>query len=294
MAEQITDLSQENGWVPVQSSPDVLQRVTQTSAVESVARKVVMTSEVVAVPRFAAEGVDVVAEHASIPLTDATLDDVTLRAIKFANRFGISIEDREDAVADALLAYQGQWTSNFNVKLDNSCLGVTGTGGPFESVYRAVGAGNRVSTDGALTFDVLADVFGSLEAGDFGGNNVVIAHPALGMALRNLKDDDGQRVVTDPLSGQVPTVFGSELVFSKGARTSAAATDRPTGNPLLVVTNRDNLILGVRSGPEALISEEARWETDEVELKMRARRGFALADANSARVVELTAAPVGG
>lgn len=289
MASVITDLSQDNGWIPVQQSPDVLQRVRETSAVEAVARKVVMTSEVTAVPKFTAEGVDVVAEHATIPLTDATLDDVTLRAVKFANRFGISIEDREDAVADALLAYQGAWVSNFNVKLDNACLGVTGTGGPFESVYRAVGSGNRTATAGALKYDTLVDVFGSLEAGDLGGNNVVIAHPAFAMSLRNLKDAAGDRVVSDPLSGQVPTIFGDELHFSKGARTSAAVTDRPTGNPLLIVTNRDNLILGVRSGPEALISEEARWETDEVELKMRARRGFVLADASAAKVIELTA-----
>jgi HK97 family phage major capsid protein len=285
----ITDLSVDNGWIPVSQSPDVLSRVTQTSAVEAVARKVVMTSEFTAVPRFAAEGVDVVAEHAEIPLRDAALDDVTLRAVKFANRFGISVEDREDAVADALLAYQASWTSNFAAKLDNACLGVTGTGGPFESVYRAVGAGNRTATAGALTYDVLADVFGGLEAGDFGGNNVVIAHPALAMALRNLKDSDGTRIVSDPLGSGVPTVFGAQLVFSNGARTSATNTDRPTGNPLLVVSNRENLILGVRSGPEALISTDARWETDEVELKMRARRGFVLADAAAARVIELTA-----
>jgi HK97 family phage major capsid protein len=290
MAAIITDLSTDNGWIPVEKSPDVLSRVTQTSAVEAVARKVVMSSEFLAVPRFAAEGVDIVPEHATIPLVDADLDDVTLQAFKFANRFGISVEDREDAVADALLAYQAAWTSNFAVKLDNACLGVTGTGGPFESVYRAVGSGNRTATAGALTLDTLAGVFSGLESGDFGGNNVVIAHPALAMALRNLKDSDGMRVVADPLGAGVPTVFGAQLVFSKGARTSAAVTDRPTGNPLLIVSNKDNLILGVRSGPEALISTEARWETDEVELKMRARRGFVLADASAARVIELTAA----
>lgn len=291
MANAITDLSTDNGWIPVQSSPDVLSRVTQTSAVETVGRKVVMTSELTSVPKFAAEGVDVVAEHTEIPLQDAQLDEVVLKAVKFANRFGISVEDSEDSVVDSVLAYQAQWTSNFAVKFDNAALGVTGTGGPYESVYRTVGASRRLATAGPLTYDTLADVFGDLEAGDFGGNNVVIAHPALGMSLRNLKDNDGSRVVTEPLAGQVPSVFGSELVFSNGAKTSASATDRPTGNPLLVVTNRDNLIVGVRSGPEAFISTEARWETDEVELKMRARRGFALADAGAARVIELTATP---
>src|SRR5690606_8911598 len=101
-----TDLSVANGWIPVQQESEALLRDAETSAVESVARKVNMTSDVVKVPRFVANGVDVVAEHATIPLQDATLDEVTLDAHKFANRFAISIEDREDAVVDALNAYK--------------------------------------------------------------------------------------------------------------------------------------------------------------------------------------------
>jgi hypothetical protein len=111
------------------------------------------------------------------------------------------------------------------------------------------------------------------------------------MSLRNLKDEAGDRVVSDPFGSAVPTAFGHEIRFSYGAATSAAYSDNPTGNPLLIVANKSGLILGVRSGPESQVSDQPQWESDVIELKMRARRGFALASADSARVVELTAAP---
>jgi HK97 family phage major capsid protein len=284
-----TDLSEANGWIPEPGSNEVLLRDAEVSAVEAVARKVTMTSRTVSVPRFTANGVDVVAEHAVIPIKDATLDEVVLTAFKFADRFAISVEDKEDAVVDALNAYKREWLSNFAITLDNAALGVTGTGGPFESVYRAVGSGNRTTTAGDLSYEDLVDVIGDME-GNRKGGLVVIAHPKFKMALRNLKDAAGDRVVADPFGSGVPTIFGHEVRFSYGAATSAAYSDNPTGNPLLVVANKSGLILGVRSGPESQVSDAPQWETDHIELKMRARRGFVLADADSARVVELTAA----
>lgn len=285
-----TDLTIANGWIPVQYDTDPLLRDVEVSAVEAVARKVRMTTSQVKVPRFIANGVDVVAEGATIPLKDATPDSVILDAFKFADRFAVSSEDEEDAVVDALAAYKREWLSNYAIALDNSVLGVTGTGGPFESVYRAVGAGRRLATAGDLSYEDLVGVFGDME-GNRKGGLVVIAHPAFKMALRNLKDAAGDRVVDTAgvLGAGVPTVFGHEIKFSYGARTSAAFSDNPTGNPLLVVANKSNLILGVRSGPEAKVSTEEQWANDNIELKMRARRAFALAAADSAYVVEQTA-----
>lgn len=287
------DLSIDNGWIPEQKTGEVLQALAQTSTVERVARRVNMTSEFAAVPRFAADGVDVVAEHAVIPLIDGDLDEVTLRAIKFANRTSISVEDSRDAVADYLNAFKVSWASNFGIKLDNAALGAVGaangTTRPFDSVYQVASAG-RITTAGALTYEDLVGVVGDLENGDYADDLVVIAHPAFAMSLRNLKDDAGDRVTGDPLGGGVPTVFGLDLNFSRGARTNATATDRPTGNPLLIVGSRRNLILGVRDGIESQLSDQFRWDTDELELKMRARRGFVVADPAAFRVIELTAA----
>ncbi len=289
-----TDLTVANGWIPVDYASDVLLKDVQTAVVEQVARIERMTTDQRKVLRFASTGVDVVAEGALIPLLDPALDHVILDAHKFANRFAFSSEDVEDQIVDAMAAARKAWLSNFAVKLDNAVLGTVGAqnGGtrPFESVYQAVGAGNRTSTAGALTYEDLVEAFGEMENNQK-GELVAIAHPAFKMTLRSLKDSDGNFVV-DPdtrLGEGVPTIFGHELRFSRGAVASTTASDNPTGNPLLVVANKSNLILGVRSGPEAKVSTEEQWANDNIELKMRARRAFVLAEADAARVIELTA-----
>lgn len=295
MAEAVTDLSEANGWIPEPKSSEVLTNVYATSAVEATARKIQMTAPTMSVPRFESDGADIVAEHANIPLQDATLDEVTLRAVKFANRFAISIEDQRDALVNVLDAKKLAWANSFARKLDNACLGVTadqsGTSVPFQSVYNAADAASNVTaTAGDLQYEDLSALFGAIEEGDYDGNLVVIAHPAFKAAMRNLKDADGNRVVADPLGSGVPTVFGHELRFSTGARTSALPTDKPTGNPLLIVGNRDHMILGVRDGIESQVSDVPRWETDEVELKMRARRAFTPATGEAFYVIEKTGA----
>jgi HK97 family phage major capsid protein len=134
-----TDLSEANGWIPEPSSNEVLTKSLDASAVEQYARKVRMTAPTLSVPRFESEGVDIVAEHGTIPVQDATLDEVVLRAVKWADRFAISVEDQRDAVVDVLNAKKAAWIASFNRELDNACLGTTvaknGTTVPFYSVY---------------------------------------------------------------------------------------------------------------------------------------------------------------
>lgn len=290
----VTDLSEVNGWIPEPSSNVVLQRAGRPSAVEAAGRKVVMSAPTVSIARFESEGVDIVPEHAVIPEQTAELGELTLRAHKWANRFAISVEDRRDAVLDAFVAKRAAWLRDFNREFDNASLGVTDatlntTTVPFLSVYAAAGAANRQSTAGVLTYDMLAEAVGELEAGNYGNDLVIIAHPSFQMSLRNLKDADGNRVVSNPLDGGVPTVFGHGIYLSDGAKTSATASHAPTGNDLLIVASREQLVVGVLDGPESLVSDEARWETDEVELKLRARRAFGLATPDAARVIERTA-----
>lgn len=290
-----TDLNRSNGWIVEQAGSVALETLAANSAVEQVARRENMTSDALRVPRFAADGVDIVAEGALIPQKEAVLDSVLLEANKWANRFTLSVEDERDAVINAFEAYKRHWASAFARELDNACLGVTaaatgpGTSVPFQSVYKAAtGAGHVVTTGGDLKYEMLNDAFGALETGDYNGNLVVIAHPSFKGALRNLKDSAGDRVVSEPLGGGNQTVFGLQVVYSNGARKSATATDKPTGNPLLIVGNAQHMILGVRDGVESAIAD-FRWEYDEREVKMRARRGFAVATPEAFQVIEKTA-----
>lgn len=290
-----TDASKANGWIPEPTNGEVLTRIYQTSAVEQVARRVTMTSPSQRVPRFEHSGVDIVAEGALIPVEDATLDTVLLEASKWANRFTISVEDERDAVVNLLDAFKASWSDSFAKELDNAALGVTaastgpGTTVPFTSVYKAATVqGNKIATAGVLKFEMLNDAFAGLEAGDFNGDLVLIAHPAFKGSLRNLKDADNLRVVVDPLGGGNQSIFGYDIVYSAGARTSAVATEAPSGNPLLIVANRKQLLLGVLDGPESKVSD-FRWEYDERELKMRARRAFSVANPAGVFVIEKTA-----
>ena len=116
-----------------------------------------------------------------------------------------------------------------------------------------------------------------------------MAHPKMLAHLRNMVDGTGKLVLPNPLDATPGSIFGYPLVVSYGAATSAAATDNPTGNPLLIVGNRQMLINGVRGGVESVVSRDAQFNTDGVLLKTRIRRGFAVADASAFAIVEKTA-----
>ena len=290
-----TDLSKANGWIPEPTDGNVIQKLQATSAIEQVARKVTMTSNSVRVPRFDATSADIVAEGALIPQVDATLDNVLLEATKFADRFTISEEDNADSVVNVLDAFKVKFASDVARKLDNAALGATGTvapgtNTPFLSVYAAATAsGNVVPTAGNLEFEMLNDVFSAIEIGDYNANTVILAHPSFAGALRNLKDESGLRVVTEPLGGGNQTIFGIPVVYTSGARKNAGAAVNPTGNPLLIVGNSDHLLLGVRSGIESQVDAH-RWEYDERELKVRARYAFTPATGAAFHVLEKTGA----
>lgn len=288
-----TDLNVQNGWIPEVYSSQVLTRDYQVSVVEQVARTVRMNGPLMSVPRFDSQGADIVPEHAVIPVQTGALDNVILQSVKWADRFIISVEDQRDALADVLQAKKAAWLDSFSRKFDNACLGTTaaadGVNVPFESVYRVAGSTGRLQTAGSLSFAQLGTIFTGIEQGDYGSDLVIIAHPAFSQALRSLTTPQGFPLVADPLGGGTPSIFGNPVYISRGARTSATATHAPTGNPLLVVASRRNLIVGVHDGPESQVSDQPQWATDEVELKLRARRAFVAATPDAFRVVELTA-----
>lgn len=294
------ELSENNGWVPEETSSSVITVVNSTSAVEAFARKEQMASRTKSVPRYLGDDAAVVAEAGTIPESASTLDEVVLTAVKFANRFRISEEDLNDGLPATLDRFKEGWAHAYARKLDNAALGVTavadGTTKPYNSVYYEVSqaadvATRRIQTAGDLTFEDVSNALGVVEAGDYfdPAKTMFIAHPSAAALLRNLKDGAGARVITEPLNGTPGALFGYPLVYSHGAKTHATASATPTGNALIVVGNADHLILGVRSGIESQVTDVANWATDEPELKVRARRGFAVGKAQAFAVIEKTA-----
>ena len=117
-----------------------------------------------------------------------------------------------------------------------------------------------------------------------------MAHPKMLKEIRGMVKGNNDLVLPDPLAGTPGSLFGYPLVVSYGAARSAAATDSPTGNALLICGNRNMLINGIRGGVESVVSRDAEFSKDGVLLKTRIRRGFAVADAGAFAIVEKTGA----
>jgi HK97 family phage major capsid protein len=258
-----------------------------------------MASRTKTVPRFKADAPDVVAEGNTIPEAVATLDEVVLTARKYAQIMHISEEDVNDSLVDVLSTYKREWASRWARKFDNATLGVyaveTGNDdAPYTSLLTAVAnnaPSNLIATGGALSYDDLNGALGAVEASDKfdAANTVWMAHPKMLKEIRGMVKGNSDLVLPDPLAGTPGSLFGYPLVVSYGAARSAAATDSPTGNALLICGNRQMLINGVRGGVESVVSRDAEFSKDGVLLKTRIRRGFAVADAGAFAIVEKTA-----
>lgn len=291
------DLTEANGYILEEQGSTVIQDLIANSAVERFARREAMASRTKSVPRFVGDAPQVVAEGAEIPASNPTLDEIVLTARKYAQLMHISEEDVNDQLVDTLSVYKREWASRFARKYDNACLGVTAAadgddGQPFTSLYRAISPGaagtNLITATTALTYVQLNNALGIVEdSSKFDAANTVwMAHPKMLKEIRAMVRPNSDLVLPDPLAGTPGSLFGYPLVVSYGAMTSAAATDSPTGNPLLIVGNRQMLINGVRGGVESVVSRDAEFARDGVVLKTRVRRGFAVADADAFAIVE--------
>jgi HK97 family phage major capsid protein len=294
-----TDLTEANGYILEEQGSAVIQDLLANSAVERFARREAMASRTKTVPRFKADAPDVVAEGNTIPEAVATLDEVVLTARKYAQIMHISEEDVNDSLVDVLSTYKREWASRWARKFDNATLGVyaveTGNDdAPYTSVLTAVAndaPSNLIPTAGALSYDDLNAALGAVESSSKfdAANTVWMAHPKMLKEIRGMVKGNNDLVLPDPLAGTPGSLFGYPLVVSYGAARSAAATDSPTGNALLICGNRQMLINGVRGGVESVVSRDAEFSKDGVLLKTRIRRGFAVADAGAFAIVEKTA-----
>ena len=295
-----TDFTEANGYILEEQGSAVIQDLIANSAVERFARRETMASRTKTVPRFVTDAPQVVAEGGTIPEASATLDEIVLTARKYAQIMHVSEEDLNDNLVDVLTASKREWASRWARKFDNACLGVTAAadgddGQPFTSLYRAVSPGsagtNLIQTGGALSYEDINNALGIAEdSSKFDAANTVwMAHPKMLKEIRGMIKGNNDLVLPDPLAGTPGSLFGYPLVISYGAATSAAATDSPAGNALLIVGNRQMLINGVRGGVESVVSRDAEFTKDGVLLKTRIRRGFAVADADAFAIVEKTA-----
>lgn len=304
MARSVID-----AWLVEEQGSDVIRVVDQVSAIEQYATPEPMRSYTKTIPRSGAVSVDVIPKGSAYGEDSGTVDEITIVARKFGKVIRIAEEDIDDELFDAITEKKRAWANAYAVTIDNATLATTaavnGTTVPFTSVYAAVRAAdtsvgytanaNYVPTAGTgapVSYANLRSLVAKYEQGPFfdPAQAVVIAHPAFKDALRGIVDGQQRPIFTDPINGNPAQVFGYDLKFALGAKTSAVATNAPTGNPIMVMANRSLLRLGKRSGPESVVIDGRDGTsalTDETLLKMRARRGFVVGDVRGAAVLEL-------
>jgi HK97 family phage major capsid protein len=282
-----------DNWIPIEWDSEIIMRVLKASAVEALAQRHTM---------------------ATSARDDSDLDYVTLTARRFMGQSVLDEDDVADAdmIVDTIAARAADWGVSYATALDNACFGVTatenGTTAPFTSIYKAIKTTDSavgytaddhyVNYNGTASgaYDAFSEALNLVEVTDYWDENsaYLIAHPAFRDVLRRTKDDNGTPIFVQGQggdSGQPDTLFGVPIFWSRGAKTSAAVTSSPEGNPLLIfVGNRDLMKLGVRSGPESRFDMSSAQDTvDEMAVKFRSRRGFQLGHVKAFSVLEKVA-----
>lgn len=305
-------------WIPEEWGGAVITKIRALSAVEAVARREPMGTDTKHVPRSGGMSWQGgIAKGAAYPEDPSTNDDVLLTAIKLGTVLRVADEDLKDTaqVANIIQTKQLDWARTYAIGFDNATLGVTAAsnGGtiPFTSLYKALTTANAAvgytinanriqsATATAVSYADVSNLFGLVEASNFwdDGSMVVIAHPSYRLKLRGILDSQNRPIFQESSNGTagggqggpVDTVFGMPVRWSLGAKTNATSTDAPTGNALMFIGNRDYIIMGDRSGPEYMLAgadSGPAFLTDEALLKVRVRRGFAVANENAWAVLE--------
>jgi len=300
-----------DNWIPIEWDSEIIMRVLKASAIEALAQRHSMATSTKRILRQ--QGYTVTAGKTYVR-DDSDLDYVTLTARRFMGQSVLDEDDVADAdmIVDTIAARAADWGVSYATALDNACLGVTatenGTTSPFTSVYkslRTTDAATGYTADdnynasalaASAAYDELSELLALVEDSDYwdDGRALLIANPAFRQVLRNVKDINGTPVFIQGQggdSGQPDSLFGVEIFWSRGAKTSAAVSATPEGNPLLVfVGNRDLLKLGIRSGPESRFDVSSAQDTvDEMAIKFRSRRGFKIGHQKAFAVLEKTA-----
>lgn len=271
------------GWVYDEHSADVIEKILQTSAFEQLARPEPMQARVKTVPRGGGFQVATVAAGGAYTLGTGLHDDITLTARKVGGALKLNDEDVNDVLSgiDPLRVKRHDATRTLALFMDNAAFATTaaenGTTVPYTSLYKflrsngdagSIEAGYnaddnylsctvanfKAALSGSTTgFGKLDSLLALHEESEFFEEDQVylVASVKFRSLLRNVKDASGNPyLIPRPTSGSAIAatpqydLFGYHTVWTRGARTSAVATDSPGGNPLLFIGNRNLLIRG--------------------------------------------------
>lgn len=255
-----------SGWIPVEYGAQVIQKVTQRSAVETYAQSVTMASQ----SRYVARDGGVVAGlvqkgnpygpfgGAQAGTSDNTNDSVLLTAGKWGTEIDIAEEDIMDSLADIINTKSSAIGTALAKVYDNVSVGINQAAGAANaqttSVYYGLTHADAATgytananvfasgggTRGVPTYDTLSSALGVVEQGDYFNEEdmLVIAHPFYRQALRGIKDTSGRPIFVEssggfPGGGQGGTpdlIFRIPVFWSLGAVVTTAPTSALPAN----------------------------------------------------------------
>ncbi|MEC3974742.1 phage major capsid protein [Amycolatopsis sp. H20-H5] len=290
------------GWIPIETNPEVIQKVKQASAVERFGHHVPMGSNTKYTPRSGGVHLARWAKSTSAPADTTGNDSVLLNSDKIGGKVTIAEEDMSDSLASITKTKSVDAGTSYGKLFDNVCLGITVakavSGWGFDSLYYLLTQADTttgyvansnltLAGTGGITYDGLSDALSLYEQGDFfdPAETVAIAHPSFAGTLRKIKSSTGEPIFNESSSGDAGggqsgglKAFGYDLQWSLGAKTSATGSDSPTGSPFVVFGNRQFLQVGDRN-PLAVNFQDSTngigVDTDENVLYFRARKAFA-------------------
>lgn len=314
-----------DAWIPIEYSPEVIQRVLTESAVERYARGIPMGSSTKEIPRSG--GLKVTADTTYTD-DDSANDKVILKARRHIARFSIDEDDLDDAdsLVNVIAAKNMDWAISYADEFDNACLGVSGAESatdsdhrPYTSLYKTLRTtdssvgytadanyltwdDDRLAIDpasaGTSAYEKFSKLFELVETSKYWNqaDMLVIAHPSWRSVMRLAMDGNGAPIfkesayIDSQTQRPVDTLFTTPIAWSRGARVSAAATDNPTGNPLMFYVNRRYMARGDRSGPETQVAPARPQDnTDVTSVKYRVRKAFKLTHPLAAACLERVA-----
>lgn len=302
-------------WIPVEYSPDVIQRVTQHSAVLAYGQNIPMSSESRSTPRSGGVTAGGIAKGGAYGQdTSTTNDQVWLYAQKYGTAVPLAEEDLNDSLADIINAKTTDFATTYAKLFDNSCLGVTAAKGTtnwaFDSLYYLLTQSdsatgyvananiNKTTAGSGIQYKDLSKTLGIIETGDYWDEQetLVIAHPSLKRTMREIVDNQGRPIFNESSNGTAGggqgkggTLFGHQVHWSLGAKTAAAPSAAPTGNPLVIFCSATYLMVGNRE-PVSVQNIDGNTGlgalTDTAYLKFRARKAFAPGHENAFSILE--------
>lgn len=304
-------------WIPIEGGDRAIQAMVKASVVERLGRPERMASDTKWVPRSGNFAIAAVAKGAAYGETAGVNDYVELIARKAGGVARIAEEDITDSPVDILNTKRVDAARNMAIFFDNSTLGTSaaqnGTTVLYDSVYRRVRTAdtnvgytaNANYVSGSATYDNLSQTLGTVEDSIWYDESqlFVVASPAFKRVFREIKDNQGRPIFVPNGGGtqQDPRdlLFSLPVEWSMGARVSATNTQSPSGNPLLIVGNRELLIKGMAKMAPNITSTNPGYAlqraangvgflTDEALMKAAMRRAFAVGAPNAFAVFEKT------